>query len=207
MKNSIANIWILGLMIAFILLFACYIAITVDYSKTFKMKNEVLNIIEKNKGMTNFITLPAETSDFGGGNVYKAGTFQSINLYLAGHAYTAKGYCDSDEYTYGVKDIITLTDYSNYKTEFDTNFEVVKLSTATDGDKFAYCFSKHGTGFNHVYMSAYYTVRLFYKFEFPVLQEFFSIKVEGMTDEIFRPVDSQINGSDIIIVGNDFIRS
>ena len=46
MKESISNVWLIGLVVSFILIFSCYIAITVDYSKAFKMKNEILSILE-----------------------------------------------------------------------------------------------------------------------------------------------------------------
>ena len=52
MRASIASIWIVGLVVTFILVFSAYIIITVDYSSTFQMKNDILSIIEKNKGFT-----------------------------------------------------------------------------------------------------------------------------------------------------------
>ena len=55
MKDSIANVWLLGIVMLFILMFSAYIAVTVDYSQTFKLKNTVLTIIEKDKGMSGLI--------------------------------------------------------------------------------------------------------------------------------------------------------
>ena len=37
MKDSIANVWLLGIVMLFILMFSAYIAVTVDYSQTFKL--------------------------------------------------------------------------------------------------------------------------------------------------------------------------
>ena len=50
MRASIGSVWIVGLVVTFILVFSAYIIITVDYSSTFQMKNDILSIIEKNKG-------------------------------------------------------------------------------------------------------------------------------------------------------------
>ena len=51
MKNSITNMWLLSLVVIFIFIFSAYLAITVNYSMAFKIKNEVLDIIEKRKGI------------------------------------------------------------------------------------------------------------------------------------------------------------
>lgn len=199
MKDSIANVWLLGIIISFILLFSAYIAITVDYSQTFKLKNEVLNIIEKNKGMTNRVGSTGsddkyrskiKTSESIAINV---GALQTINLYLAGNAYTAKGPCPDEAGVkwYGVKSL----DYESS----------VASETAQKGVDYYYCFAKFKTGQANIKYnnksgtdsSIYYKVRLFYKMEFPVIQDFFEVKVEGITDEIYRPVNDGFGTSSL----------
>lgn len=180
MKNAISNIWLLGLIITFILLFSAYIAITVNYSKSFRLKNEVLDIIEKHRGMSNYTgkTVAVKLN----GTVYNlkggAGTLQTINLYLGGNSYSATGKCNPNEYDYGVNEL-------NYRTTVTAQ----KLNASTRNNKYYYCFSKHPAGVPGPYDNVYYRVRLFYKFEIPVLADFFSVKVEGITNEIYKPVD------------------
>ncbi len=186
MKDSIANVWLLGIIMVFILLFSAYIAVTVDYSQTFKLKNEVLNIIEKHKGITNSSGNPNTDSVINPGKkiVSNVGTLQTINLYLAGNAYTAKGPCPDDgDYWYGVSSI-----------DADSSSVLGTVTTkeikGKSNEEFYYCFAKYNTGKKNVNTgdSIYYKVRLFYKMEFPVLSDFFEVKVEGITDEIYRPV-------------------
>ncbi len=189
MKNSIASVWLLGIIITFILLFAAYIAITVNYSTSFRMKNEILDIIEKHRGMTsssgtNITSVVVEGKTLRG----DVGTLQTINLYLLGNAYYAKGYCPSDEYDYGVREL-------EYETDFGLGGTVVTpLSNSTDGEKFYYCFTASKTAYNSPYNSLFYTVRLFYKFEVPILADILQVKVEGVTNEIYKP-----NRNDIIV--------
>lgn len=188
MKDSLANVWLLGIIITFILLFSAYIAITVDYSQTFKLKNEVLNIIEKNKGMSNAVGVTGESKIKKPDTiVVDVGALQTINLYLAGNAYTAKGPCPDDSHTwYGVTKL-TYTESNGF-------WEKVDPAAKKD---YYYCFAKHKTGNANIRYNAstgvdssiYYKVRLFYKMEFPVLQDFFEVKVEGITNEIYRPVN------------------
>lgn len=179
MKNSISNIWLLGIIIVFILIFAAYITITINYTQSFKYKNEVLNIIEKHHGMTSSAGTSVDSVVSSGTVTGNVGALQTITLYLRGNSYTAMGNCPDDgNKWYGVTEL-----------SWDGAHADAKVEAANQGTKYYYCFSKYGTGKISRYSSIYYKVRLFYKFEFPVLSEFLSIKVEGMTDEIYNPQD------------------
>ena len=52
MKDAIGGTWLFQLAMVFIVLFAGYLALSVNYSKAFRVKNEILTIIEKNEGIT-----------------------------------------------------------------------------------------------------------------------------------------------------------
>ena len=74
MRQTIGGTWVFMLVIIFTLIFAAYIALTINYSKSFRVKNEVLSLIEKNEGFTdNGIKL--------------------INNYLAQSGYKTVGAC------------------------------------------------------------------------------------------------------------------
>ena len=52
MKEAIGGAWLYGLVITFIVLFTGYLALSVNYSKAFKVKNKIITIIEQNEGLT-----------------------------------------------------------------------------------------------------------------------------------------------------------
>lgn len=82
MRQSIGGTWLIQLMILFILLFAGYIILTVDYNKSIKVKNEVTSMIEKYEGLNE----------------------KSINLvnnYLISMGYRTTGLCSAEEGAYG----------------------------------------------------------------------------------------------------------
>lgn len=184
MKTSISTVWFVGLVITFLMVFSAYIIITVDYSKSFKLKNEVLNIIEKNKGMTIYDGTSVSSTITSGTVVTHIGAIKTINAFLKASSYTAKGPCDipaGSPYVYGVKEL-----------EFENGYNWSSIGEkAVSGKHYYYCFAKYPTGNidNRVYDSVYYRVELFYKFEIPILREFLPIRVDGVTDEIYRPLE------------------
>lgn len=82
MRQSIGGSWLIGLMVLFILLFAGYIILTIDYNKSIRVKNEAISLIEKYDGLNEeSITL--------------------VNNYLMGTGYSTTGKCGAQEGQYG----------------------------------------------------------------------------------------------------------
>ncbi len=52
MKDAMGGTWLTGLVIIFIALFAGFLTYSISYTKAFRTKNEIINIIEKNEGFT-----------------------------------------------------------------------------------------------------------------------------------------------------------
>lgn len=50
MRESIGGAWLLGIVALFIALFSSFLAYAISYTKAFKVKNEIINYIEKDKG-------------------------------------------------------------------------------------------------------------------------------------------------------------
>ena len=83
MRESIGGAWLTGLVITFMLIFVAYLTVMINYSTVFKIKNEVVHIIEKYEGFTN----------------NKSNLI--INQYLLNSGYNAKGSCDGSGDWYG----------------------------------------------------------------------------------------------------------
>ena len=188
MKSNIASVWLVGLVVTFIMIFSAYIIITVDYSATFKMKNEVLNIIEKNKGLTisgnssiNSVVKP------GAKVIGKIGSLRTINAYLKGSSYNAKGPCGKDRSSdkwIGIKSLDYETSSASSLVDYNPGTNKV----------YYYCVARFSTGRSNreAYHSVYYQVQLFYKFEIPVLRELLPVRVDGTTDEVYLPSNNDL---------------
>ncbi len=190
MKAGLSNIWLLGMIAIFIFLFSCYVIISISYTKSFKMKNEMLTIIERGKGITGLNgsggvkswtsgkVVPSSVKS-GASMVIDVGSFRTMNLYLLGNSYSAQGQCPD-----GSEDNVEAKHcwYGVINAAKDTYEEV------RPGQKYDYCFAKYGVPTNvpgdSQYNQYYYKIRVFYKMEFPVLSDFLSVKVDGRTNSI-----------------------
>ena len=193
MKNSISNVWLLGLVIGFILIFAAYLTVTLNYSKAFKVKNEVLTIIEKKKGIstaTGNTTVRSTIAPSYNVTVPNSAV-GTINAYLQGTGYFAKGACDNDgAHWVGVKSL----KYEDGTYDID--------NPAKPGVKYYYCFSKKArancnsgadltmTQCHYKNIAYYYDVLFFYKLDLPILGDLFTFRVEGITGDIYNIASS-----------------
>ena len=89
MREAIGGAWIIGIVMGFIVIFSGYLAISVNYTKAFKVKNRIINIIEESEGFTT--SIEAESWNINTINSkYKKETEDKVVLYLdsIGYRYT-----------------------------------------------------------------------------------------------------------------------
>lgn len=78
MKEAVGGSWITGIVVVFVILFASFMAISINWSKSYKVKDEILAVIERNHGM-------------------KKSTITEINGYLADVGYRNVGQCPKND--------------------------------------------------------------------------------------------------------------
>ena len=79
MREVSGTTWTFQLIILFILIFACFLSLVLNYSKAYRAKNEVISIMEKYEGAT-------------------VESLEIINNYLYESAYNNKGKCPEGWY-------------------------------------------------------------------------------------------------------------
>lgn len=175
MKEAISGTWLFQIVIVFILIFVGYLALSLNYSKSFRVKNEVLSIIEREEGMTS-------------GTTTEYGAIKLISNYLIRSGYSTMGKCpidtDGDALWYGALSIDATSE-----TNSDSLFEQV-----TDANKeYYYCVKKISGYFPKEPQVSYYKVQFFFKFDLPVLGQIGNFKVTGQTTDIQYPQDDDFN--------------
>ncbi|MCR5787486.1 MAG: hypothetical protein K6G37_00100 [Bacilli bacterium] len=150
MRQTIGSTWIYQLVIIFILIFVSFLTLSLTYSRAYKYKNEVLNIIEKNEGVT-------------------SKTIGTINSYLTYNSYSVKHSCPVGNKWYGVQTM----ESSN------------KVEETRAGVKYHYCLRKRYSTKHKVY----YELKMFFKFNLPVVENVGTFTIDGTTNDVFETKD------------------
>ncbi len=184
MKNSISNIWLVGLVTLFIMTFAGFLAVTVSYSRAFKMRDMIISKIENYKGVTD--RGPSSSSD----GYTNPGTLQSINAYLVASGYKVQGRCLNEKNVtwYGVSDLSFTSSLGN------------GLGVSNNKKGYYYCIPKYDANKNYGNKitstvnnsNYYYKIRLFFKINLPVLGDVFTFNVDGRTNAIANTTSNDL---------------
>ena len=162
MRQAIGSTWIFQLVIIFILIFVSFLILTLTYSKSYKTKNELLNIIEKHEGVNeesvaiinNYLnqtgyrymhSCPHSTADVGwmGSDNLEGDTLERVN--------------GNKKYYYCIRK------HSNSK--------------------------KKGSNAANKNLTMYYEVMIFFKFNLPVINNIGTFTTNGTTNDIFNNPD------------------
>ena len=143
MREAIGGTWIFSIVIVFIVLFSGYLAVSVNYSKAFKVKNQIITIIEQNEGLN-------------------SSAQDEINSYLSGVGYFVYNDCAENEKGY-------------------------EPNLANTGYK--YCVSKKESG-EGTLVKTYYTVRVFFRLDLPVIGGLFTFPVSGESKAVYFANDT-----------------
>lgn len=160
MRESIGGTWIVGIVIVFIVLFTSYLALSVNYSKAFKVKNGIISIIEESEGLTDAAQ-------------------EKINKYLNNSGYYVYGACTKVDIDYGDE-----SESANGKLEG----KLPQATTGVNSNKYKYCVYTREVDDN-VLKRKYYRVTVFFKFDIPILDNVFTFPVTGETKAVYFAKD------------------
>lgn len=165
MRESIGGAWLLGIAVVIIALFTSYLAFSVNYSKAFKVKDGIVERIEKYEGFSDRSLTSGRPN---------ANAISEIQDFLNKIAYNTKGKCTEK---IGVERPFYAIDGSN-------------KSKNNRDMKSTYCVervTKGGTGGD--YASAYYKVTVFYGLSFGFIDLNSMFFLTGETKNIYYPKD------------------
>lgn len=166
MKESIGGTWLFVIVIAFVALFTTFVSVSTNYSRCFKIKDDILDRIETAGGVN-------ETA------------LTDIKKRLNEIGYDSVGTCPDDGSCWtGFSIHETLNKPSGYGTK--TNFCVKKVEVVK---RIATKDETHVEGTLDAFPSAYYSVAVFFRLDWPVIRQIFNIKITGETGVILNAKD------------------
>lgn len=160
MRHSIGSAWIFSICLAFIILFTCYLAITINYAKAFRIKSHIVDLIEEYEG---YPTYDSENSD------KNRKIREEIDSYLLNQGYDASGRCEE-----------TIQIPENEREVWNL---LKEEGTQLTGNNHRYCIYKRSSLNTEKICEdeAYYKVVVFFKFDLPLIGYLTSFQASGET--------------------------
>jgi hypothetical protein len=174
MKESIGTTWIFTIVIAFIALFASYLAFSVNYSKSFRVKDGIVERINKHNG-------------------FNKQAVDDINELLGTINYNARGDCyrwfDSNSTDESV-DALATGDY-HYAGVSGTD---VSIDSSTRNQRFNYCVMRvmKPQSSRADIQSVYYKVIVFYSLQIGNITLGSQFRTTGETQTMYFPNDDYL---------------
>ncbi len=161
MKESIGGTQIFIIVVTLILLFSGIMALTINHSNAFAVKDQIVSTIEKHGGLD--ITLAVDDNE----------VLQEIVEAIKYNAYRQTGSCEQFERD-GLQDYEVIG--------YQRNGEEV-----SGNNKASFCIIKNKTAANvGTAPEYYYQVVVFYTLDLPVVNEIFNFKVIGETKVLYK---------------------
>lgn len=161
MKEAVGGTWLFGIVITFIVFFTTYISMSTNYSKTFKVKDEILLTIEHFKGVNE-------------------NSIKRINNYLDEIGYFSTGNCD------GYKSSAPTVGRNKFSKWMGFEYNNPTYSPASRTTNVNYCIrqSMFESGDGKVAAhprAAHYQVVVFFTLDWPVIGALLNTRIEGET--------------------------
>ncbi|MBQ4031110.1 MAG: hypothetical protein II625_05080 [Bacilli bacterium] len=164
MKEAIGGSWLYTLVIVMIALFTTFVSVTTNYTRAYKIKDQLISIIERNKGVT-------------------TDTLTQINSYLNSLGYTSTGVCPSAKY-HGFSRVDNNGTSESYadQANYCIYKRVITCRAKTVGNE-VITFSGQN-GYNTI-PRAYYGVVAFFRLDWPILRQVIHLELSGETSIIY----------------------
>lgn len=158
MKESIGGFSLFNIVIVFVLVFTGYISLSINYSKAYNVKNEILNIIRNQGGVCTSDT-PSDSD-----NCYNF--TEQITDYFKEANYRSVGNCKDGW----------------------TGFSRDGSNLGTNAKNAAFCVHAVKANTNSELPNAlYYQVKVFYQLDLPIINNVFEFSIVGETARVYSP--------------------
>ena len=167
MKEALSVTTIFQIVILFILLFTAIMALTINNSNAFGMKDEIISYIEANNG--NYL------------NEDKSGLNEELVEKLANASYRTTGKCEDDEDTKG---------YSRTGEELTSNENasicIKKIKATDEVDEFLSNELNDMVATDDFVKGTYYQITVFFQLDLPVVKQIYNFQSKGETKIIYQ---------------------
>ncbi len=181
MKESIGGTWLFGIVVTFVVLFTSFISLSTNYSRCFRIKDEMIATIEHYNGIN-------EKS------------ISRINTYLNGIGYGTTGNCP-DGNSPGEDGFATDGTWYGFVKNNNSNFIASKenvnycIQKVTIVEPYCVNDTSKEVSINGPIghpRSAYYQVLVFFALDMPILRSLFNVNISGETSVVYNWNDDML---------------
>ena len=172
MREAIGGTWLFQIVIVFILLFTGFLCLSINRSKAFNVKDQIIQTIQSYNG----IDLTSEYSDG------DEGPLADIISYISSNSYRTTGIVPKPEKVGEETVSYVCYDRGGRKSESNPVFCIAPIHVDSEG-----CVDGANC-FNELPDMIYYRVVVYYQLDLPVFQEVFNFKVVGDTKTLYGGV-------------------
>lgn len=166
MREAIGGTWLFQIVIVFILLFTGFMCLTINRSKAFNVKDQIIQTIQSYNGID--VGASAENSE----------ALAEIVNYIQDNSYRTAGNVPADEKVNGEKVPYTCYNRDGREDKDNPVFCIARMPVGMDA-----CAGE--TCFNELPDMSYYRVVVFYQLDLPIFKELFSFKIVGDTKTMY----------------------
>ena len=168
MKEAVGSYFLTTIVVTFIILFTVYLCLSININKAYKVKNEIINIIQKNNG-------------------FDEEALQQIQEYLALVGYRTGVNCSAGEKTSSVNKWNGVQITGGIRDDKGT-FCIREVKSVESG----------GTEYTKAQFpeNVYYQVKVFYSIDLPIVRQLFTFSIKGSTKKLYYPCTNNGNNGE-----------
>ena len=175
MKEAIGGSWLYTLVIVLIALFTTFVSVTTNYTRTYKVKDQLIAIIETNGGVTK-------------------DTLQDISDYLSSIGYGGTGACPTDTKYSWYPFSNSNTDGPMTANTKNANYCIYRnvvayrtkgTATKTSHDGSASITRDYGQTIGAGFPRSYYGVTTFFRLDWPIIRYVLKLELSGETAVLY----------------------
>lgn len=171
MKEAVGGFSLFNIVIVFVLVFTGYVSLSINYSKAYNVKNEILNIIRNQGGVC--------TSDSPGSDDICYNFTEQIIDYFREANYRSTGSCKG----------------KNGEDDW-TGFSRDGRNLGVGAKNAAFCVNAIKANTNSELPNAlYYQVKVFYQLDLPIINNIFEFSIVGETSRVYSPNECEYDKS------------
>lgn len=159
MREAIGGSWLFNIVIFFVILFTGYMCLSINHTKAFNVKDDIIKIIERENGFDNLVNISTN---------HDKEILKSIVATLQEFGYRTENKCPAND------GVLVWVGFDR-----DGNRD-------TSNNKSSFCIREIQSNSSEMSDAVYYQVVVFYQLDLPIFNNLFRFELKGDTKLVYK---------------------